>query len=232
MTEVGAGGASTLPRLHACARGLASVNWLDLVVAGVVLLSGLLAFLRGFVREVLSVGAWIGAAAAAFFAYPFVVPHLAPYLEPPWVADAGAAGAVFLVALLVLSLASGWLGDLVQDSRLGAVDRSLGLLFGLARGALIVAVAFIGFRVFWGGGEAQLPPIVRDAQTRPAVQIVADWLWKQLPDSMIPARAEPARTQAPSPGLLGQARPGQAVQPEGYRPDERRALDRLIETTR
>jgi len=207
------------------------MNWLDLVVAGVVLLSGLLAFLRGFVREVLSAGAWLGSGAAAFFGYPLLAPYLQPHVEPPWIADAGAAGIVFLITLLVLSLASGWIGDMVQDSRLGAVDRSLGLLFGLGRGAVIVAVAFIGFRLFWGGPENSLPTVVRDAQTRPAVQIVADWLWKQLPASMIPGRAEQARVPAPGPAMLAQPRPHQTQPTEGYRSDERRALERLIETT-
>ncbi len=72
--------------------------WLDLAVLGVLVISGLLAMLRGFVREVLGIGAWIGAAVAALALYPLGAPHLHAWLDPGLVSNLAAGGAIFIVA--------------------------------------------------------------------------------------------------------------------------------------
>jgi membrane protein required for colicin V production len=123
---------------------------IDAVVAGIILISAVLAFSRGFVREVLSIAGWI---VAAIVAYAF-----APQAEPlvkeipvagEFLADScelsilAAFTAVFAVALIVVSIFTPLFSSLVQKSALGGFDQGLGFLFGVVRGILLVAVAFV-----------------------------------------------------------------------------------------
>ena len=116
------------------------MTWLDLAVLGVLAVSALLAFMRGLVREVLGVGAWAGAAAFAVWGLPTVRPLLTSRLPAEWIDIAGAGG-LFLVSLIVLLMVSHYVSRAVRASALGGVDRSLGLVFGLARGAALVVIA-------------------------------------------------------------------------------------------
>jgi membrane protein required for colicin V production len=149
------------------------VNWVDLVVIAVVFCSGLLAFLRGFVREVLGIGAWLGAAAVAYQFAPDVRPVLQQWIGNPDYADAAAIGACFLVALIVLSVIAGLLGGIVRGSVLGGVDRSLGMLFGVARGAALLVVAYVALGMVMAPG--QWPEPVLRARTLPYVYQGAAW---------------------------------------------------------
>ena len=105
------------------------MNWVDAVLIGVIVVSAAVAYFRGLVREVLSLGAWIGAAAAAFFARPQILPHVQTWLEPPMVADIVGTGTVFLVVLIILKIITNMIADRVQDSMLGGVDRVLAGMF-------------------------------------------------------------------------------------------------------
>ena len=109
---------------------------LDIILAGIMIISALLALMRGFTREVLSLIAWLTALGAAIFAVrnPQLVDMAKQYIEPPIVAMIGLGGAVFLVSLIIASLISVKISDTVVDSSAGAFDRSLGFVYGLARG--------------------------------------------------------------------------------------------------
>ncbi len=124
------------------------MTWVDLAVIGVLAVSALLAFMRGFVAEVLGIGAWIGAGLAALWAEPLARPQVETwmdqYVKMPALVTPVAFGGVFLVALIILLILSRWIGELVRNSILGGLDRSLGLVFGLARGAVLVICAYIG----------------------------------------------------------------------------------------
>jgi membrane protein required for colicin V production len=116
----------------------------DGIVIGVVLFSAVLAMVRGFSREVLSIASWAGSVAAAYYLYPVLVPYVKNYTSDDRIALAGSAGIIFIVALIVISFITSRIADFIIDSRIGALDRTLGFLFGAARGLLllIVAVAF------------------------------------------------------------------------------------------
>jgi len=116
---------------------------LDVIVAVVVLLSAFLAMVRGFSREVLSLASWVLATLAAAVAYPHLLPYVSPYIANEMVALVVSLAGIFIVALLAISLVTMKVADLIIDSRIGALDRVLGLVFGLARGALILAVAVL-----------------------------------------------------------------------------------------
>ncbi len=120
------------------------MTWVDLVILAILAISGLLAFMRGFVREVLGVGAWIGAVVVAVWANPRVLPTFDHWLaNQPGLAQPVAFGVIFVATLVVLLFICHAIGKAVRRSALGGLDRSLGLLFGLARGAALVVVAYV-----------------------------------------------------------------------------------------
>lgn len=155
-------------------------SYLDLGVLGIVLISAFLSMMRGFTREVLAIGSWAAAAAAAYYFYPVVLPYVAPYIHKEIVAQAVSAAAVFFVTLIVVSLFTVRFSDAILDSKIGALDRSLGFLFGAARGFLLGVVAFSIFN--WLVAEKQQPEWVKTAKTRPALIETANRVIALLPE--------------------------------------------------
>ena len=155
-------------------------SYLDLGVIGVVLVSAILSLMRGFTREVLAIGSWIAAAAAAYYLYPYVTPYLAPYIHKAVVLQAVAAAIVFFATLIVVSLFTVRLSDAILDSKIGALDRSLGFVFGAARGFLLAVVAFAIFN--WLVGDKQQPAWVQNAKTRPMLTETTERIIAILPE--------------------------------------------------
>jgi membrane protein required for colicin V production len=155
-------------------------SYLDLGVIGVVLVSAILSLMRGFTREVLAIGSWVAAAAAAYYLHPSVSPYLAPYIHKPVVLEAVAAAVVFFATLIVVSLFTVRLSDAILDSKIGALDRSLGFVFGAVRGFLLAVVAFAIFN--WLVGDKQQPPWVQNAKTRPMLTDARDRIIALLPE--------------------------------------------------
>src|SRR5208283_4389920 len=155
-------------------------SYLDLAVLGIVLISALLSMMRGFSREVLAIASWAAAAAAAYYFYPVVIPYLTPYIHKEVIAQAVAAALVFFATLIVVSLFTVRLSDAILDSRIGALDRTLGFVFGVARGFLLAVVAFAIFS--WLVSEKQQPEWVKNARTRPVLTETTDWIIKLLPE--------------------------------------------------
>lgn len=114
-------------------------NWLDLAVVGVLVVSTLISLMRGFVRELISLGTWI---AAGMLAVAFT-PQLASYLTGIDIPSVRTAVAFILIFIAVLM--AGWLiaflaRGLVTKTGLSGADRVLGMVFGLGRGVVIVAI--------------------------------------------------------------------------------------------
>jgi membrane protein required for colicin V production len=182
------------------------MTWVDAVILAVLAISALLAFLRGFVREVLGIGAWIGAALAAAWGLDLVRAPLHRWVGPAWVDLVGFCG-IFLVVLIVLMLVARFVGRAVRHSPLGGVDRTLGLLFGLARGAALVILAYIvaGMVVpidHW-------PDPVRQARALAPAYSGARWAVHQLPQDYRP------RLYAPPPGREASAEALLRATPQG-----------------
>lgn len=151
----------------------------DGAVAAVLLLSAAFAMMRGLVHEVLGVLGWIGAAAAAVSFYPLAAPWLSGVLHEQWMRAAAAAFAIFLVSLIMLSLIARWLAALVRASALGPIDRVLGFAFGLARGAVVVLIAYIAGG--WLLPAAQCPAWLAGARTLDAAEPLTDYAFSLLP---------------------------------------------------
>src|SRR5271156_1225910 len=156
------------------------ITLLDIALIAVMLISGLLAMVRGFMREVLSIIAWILAAGATLYAYAKLLPLAKQYFNNDIVAAVAVVGGVFLITLLVVSVVTVRISDMVLDSRVGALDRTLGFLFGLARGLVIVVVAFMFFS--WVVRDRSQPEWVRSAKSRVVLTGTGQWLMSMLPE--------------------------------------------------
>lgn len=150
------------------------INPIDAIVLATLLLSALIAFARGFVLEVLSIGSWIGAAFAAMYGFGPLRPYVSEFLGPGLIADAVTVLVLFLGVLVLLSVFSHQISRGLRGGPLGALDRSLGFLFGLARGALFVCLAYL--LGSWLVPTGEQPRWVRDARTLPAIEAGATWL--------------------------------------------------------
>jgi len=186
------------------------MTWVDLAVLAVLVVSALLAFMRGLVREVLGLAAWVGAIFCGVWALPRVRPHFQQWLgTSPWI-DPIAFGVVFLVALIVLMLISRWISALVRASPISGLDRTLGLVFGLVRGAALCIVAYIG-----AGLVIQVdrwPQPVLNAESVWPVYRGASWVVEQLPPEYRPHLYPPPAGRETTASALLQAPPqGRAV---------------------
>ena len=223
------------------------ITLLDIVLIVVMLVSGLLAMVRGFMREVLSIAAWVIAALVTLYGYAKAVPYAKEYISNDLIATGVAVAVLFLGTLLVVSLFTVKVSDLVLDSRVGALDRSLGFLFGLGRGLVIMVVAFLFF--VWLVPAKSLPDWVKNARSRPVLQGTGDWLLSLLPDDPETAilkrlhrpkegdDSAPQDTPPPGPGQrsdlgVAPARVAGGDTDAGYKRNDRQGFEQLLESTR
>src|SRR5579863_3061700 len=150
------------------------VTILDLVLLAVMLISGLLAMVRGFMREILSIAAWGTAALVTLYSFSKLLPTAKTYFNNDTIASAVVVAGVFVGTLIVVSVITVRISDMILDSRIGALDRTLGFLFGLARGLLIVVVAFLFFT--WLVPDKQRPDWVVGAKSRTMLDSTGEWL--------------------------------------------------------
>ncbi len=157
------------------------MNILDIFIVTIVILSGLFAFARGFVKECLSIASWLGASGAAIYAMPYLRPLVRPHV-PAGAVDAVSAGAAFIVTLVVLTIVTGTIARFVRRSSLSALDRTLGLIFGLGRGAMLVAIGFIALSFVLPASGAR-PEWLAQSRIAPLFGDVATELSGLMPDS-------------------------------------------------
>jgi membrane protein required for colicin V production len=203
------------------------VTILDLVVIGVVLISALLAAVRGFTREVLAIASWIAAAAVAWLFHPQLVPFIQQYIPASsaqgTIALVASIAALFLGTLIVVSLITARISDFVLDSRIGALDRTLGFVFGAARGLLLAVIGYLFFAALVG--SEKMPVWAKDAKAKPMLEetgrsliamlpqdvnadFIKNLLKKQKPEEGTEAPAEEPRSPAtPAPVAPAPARP-------------------------
>lgn len=161
----------------------------DGVVAVIIVLSALLAYSRGLVRECLAIGGWI---VAGVLAYMFVgqvqplvkeVPVVGEFLGDNCILSLIAAfAAIMTVGLVVLSLFNPFFASLVQRSVLGGLDQALGFFFGVARGVVLVAVAFFVYDV---AITAQDIPMIDDSRSAAVFSQFTSKIEDQNPEAAV-----------------------------------------------
>lgn len=213
------------------------ITLLDIIVISVMLISGILAMVRGFLREVLSILSWVAAAAVTVYFYKQTLPFVQQYISQEMAATAATVALLFLGTLLIASIITARISDLVLDSRIGALDRTLGFAFGLARGLLLMVVAFLFFN--WLVPVKTQPTWVLDAKSRPTLQSIGDWLIAQLPED--PENTILNKLKMPSAPNGATEATGANGTPAGQTPapqngnapvPDQRGLNQLLESTR
>jgi membrane protein required for colicin V production len=222
------------------------VNLLDLIVLGAILVSALLAFVRGFTREVFAVASWVAAGAAvwALFELDPFEPFWRAWVQPDDLADAIAGFVVFLVVLVIATLIARAIAHAVASSALGPLDRSLGFVFGLARGAILVCLAYLLMDQLMPAEErpawvatARATPLLRQGAAR-LLELAPEEFRKEAEQGAAEA-ADAARQAAETKELYDRlsappptSRTGAAADGEvGYKSADQEELDRLIEVT-
>ena len=160
----------------------------DAIVGVVLLVSAGMAFLRGFVHEVLAIAAWAGAAAATLYGYDTVEPWAAQQISATWAAQAATGVGLFLSSLLVLSLVTKAVSNQVRKSALNSVDSSLGFVFGLLRGALLLSVGYY-IAAHWIFEPSDMPGWLDHAKTKPWLVRGAEQIEHWRPHSLDGAAA-------------------------------------------
>jgi membrane protein required for colicin V production len=212
------------------------ITLLDFILIGVMLVSALLAMIRGFMREVLSIAAWVIAAVATLYAYSKLLPYAKTYFNNDIIAAAVVIGGTFIGTLIIVSVITVKFSDMVLDSRVGALDRTLGFLFGLGRGLIIVVVAFLFFA--WLVPPRTQPSWVANAKSKVVLQSTGEWLMSMLPDdpeSTIlkrlkrpkPDEGDPADAPPDQRGALGAPTTTEAT---AYGQSDRLGMRKLIES--
>lgn len=143
----------------------------DAGVAILILISGVLAYSRGFVREAMAIVGWVGATVLAFIfadqVEPLVrqIPILGDFIgDSCELAIIAAFAAVFAVALVVVSIFTPLFSSVVQRSALGGIDQGLGFFFGVLRGIILVAVAFFVYETIFAAQDFAVVDESRSAQ--------------------------------------------------------------------
>lgn len=215
------------------------MNALDLAIIAVVALSGLFAFMRGFVKEALSIAAWLGAFFVALYGYPYAQPFAERFLPRGPVAGIAAAVSIFVMALILLTLLTSRLSRRVQDSSLSALDRTFGLIFGLVRGVVLVSLAYLALAWVLPPSEPQ-PSWMAEARTLPLLRNGAETLRRLAPPQLreratsAVARTQNTVEQEVDGAIRAYSAPRLRPAPQGagapvYTPDDRRDLNRLFQ---
>ena len=219
------------------------MNSFDLAVLGVIALSAIFAFARGFVRETLSIVAWVGAALITLYWFNQVYGLVVRFITTPLLADLVAGAGLFVIGLILLTILTGYFARFVQSSALSPIDRTLGLIFGLVRGVFLVSLAYLMLDISLPQNDR--PGWIKQAKSEPFLAQGAELLRSALPEPLQMKStaavddaqralerakdAQKAMRALSSP--VAPAKPGEEPAPS-YKPGDRRDMNRLIENAR
>ncbi len=153
------------------------MSWLDLVILGVIALSALISLIRGFVKESISLVTWIVAGVLAFRYFSPMASLLEPFVDSPTVRSVAGFGILFVVTLVIGAVVNFIMSQLVSKTGLSGTDKALGVVFGAARGVLIVTMIVL---------LASLTPMPeaswwQDSATVGFFQQIAEWVKGIIP---------------------------------------------------
>lgn len=234
---------------------------IDIIVLVILLISAGIAFMRGFIREVLTIAGVVGGLAAAYFGAPSLKPHMRGWfgvedgvvperlfgvLPYDVLADALSYGLIFIVVVTVLSFISHSLAEWARRTGLGAIDRSMGFLFGLIRGILLLGLLYLPIHLFVEQ-EAKDAWFV-DSKTHFYLEKVASGMAAYLPEdaeSQLNEAAEQGekimdarekleeiellKNDDENPSMPNEGLPNEANTPNGYNEEFRDNMDQLID---
>ena len=156
------------------------ITMLDGVLLLIMLISAVLAMIRGFTREVFSIASWVAAAVAAYLFWDEVLPYTRQYIEDNTLSLGVTLAGIFFVTLLVVSFITMRISDFILDSKAGPLDRTLGFIFGAARGLVLVVIAVLFLNFFIA--PDQQPVWISEAKSKPWLDSLGQDLLAALPE--------------------------------------------------
>ncbi len=199
---------------------IAGLAYLDVALLAILAISGMVAMYRGFTRELLSIVSWAAAAGAVVYFIRYHRPfaeEVARHFSNPvqtsyiYVAQVAIGGLIFLVVLVIVHLITSRISDTVLDSRVGAIDRILGLAFGVLRGFVLVVIPYMFYKSFVPD-PLQQAPWVRNAISLPYIKSTGN-SFRVILVRLVPPQLMGPGDQQQS-GLLRHV-PGPLVTPSG-----------------
>ncbi len=172
--------------------------FIDIFVIIFILGSVLIAFLRGFIREALTIFGIVGGMIAAYIGGPLLIPSVRSWMgitegeEPeklfdmipyPLLADILSYGIILIVFVIILSIISHFLAEFAKNLGLGALDRTLGVIFGFIRGVLVLGLLYLPF--FYLAGDSQKEEWFKGSKTQIYLEATSTWI-----DGFIPKTVE------------------------------------------
>ncbi len=158
------------------------INIADAGILIVLLISAIFGFARGFVKEVLSISGWIGATFLALYLFPVLKPYAREYINNLLISDILTGSLIFILSLVILSYITHAISERVKASALGALDRSLGIFFGIARAILVVGIAWLVFVQFIPPKDR--PQEIMEARMLPIVHAAGEFVAQLTPPDM------------------------------------------------
>lgn len=228
---------------------------IDILVGAVLLISLLISFFRGFIREILTVFGLAGAVFGAIIIGPMLDPILLSMLTDPnaeeaeklfgvvpmsLVATLIAYGGVFVILMIILSLISHFLSSAAEKIGLGSLDRTLGAIFGLARGVLLLGLLYLPFHYLMD--EEQKEAWFGNTATHPYLEWTAMGIDTFIPKSADEETIEEIKLEGQEniERIMKEAQPNRGddenasskdeKDQDGYEQDNRKNLNSLIET--
>jgi len=231
---------------------------IDIVVCIIVLASALISFMRGFIREVLTIAGVVGGVMAAIFIGPIIAPFVRGWFgvgvegEDPKklfdiipmeiVADATSYGVIFTAVVIILSLLSHFISGAAKAMGLGPVDRSLGVIFGIARALILLGLVYLPFHLLMD--QERKDEFFKQSQTIYFVEKVSEFMAGYLPESddvkdkVDETAGDLIKQKLEEQNLLGSdkkekntnatATPPDETQSKGYKEEQRKNLDKLF----
>ena len=205
---------------------MSGVTQFDLIVAVLLLLSAAVGFARGATREIAALIALVGAAAFAMYGLPVFSPMVRHIVHPDWLAAVATLVLVFLVTYILLRLVGGALARRIQQSNfVGTLDRSIGLVIGLARGLIVLGALNLMFNA--ATPKDLQPHWIVGATTWPLAQNMGRVLTALAPQGLdVAERLKPAFDRAVGDAL------GDRPVTGGYDARQRGEIDDLVEKSR
>jgi len=172
----------------------AALAGFDLFALTILFASGVMALMRGFVREALTVAALVAASLATLWTRPVFAPLLHSVFGVAWLSNLVAMGAVFLVVFLAVSFVTSPLTENVKKGDdVPVLDRALGFVFGLTRGLVLLGLFVLVFKNSLPGAQ---PAWLSGARIYPLADASATLLQSLAPDTSWAAGKKPAPAPA------------------------------------
>ena len=131
------------------------LNVVDIIFLVIVLLSGILSFQKGFIQEIMRISSWVGAGTVALYSYDPLLPIVKKYIDMDIGAAALTGASSFILSLIIFYIISHFITGIVKFTPIGALNKSLGFVFGLIRGLIIACLLYIAVIYAYNGDKIE-----------------------------------------------------------------------------